>query len=479
MSNHLEQALLDRHVARGLDDLRALVALPSVSAQGRMLPETAEAVSSLLREEGFAVRQFPGTVAPVLLAEAGDGPFTLLIYNHYDVQPEDPLELWDTPPFELTERDGRLYGRGASDDKGELASRLAAVRAVREQLGHLPVKVKWLIEGEEEVGSPTLERFVAEHAAELQADGCWWEFGGISPEGQPILSLGLKGVMCVELRCRVAESDLHSSLGAVIDNPLYRLARAVASLRDEQGNVTIPGFHDDVRGASEADREAIARIPGDGQAVRDTFGVRRPLATGPEYHRRTNLHPVVNVNGWGGGYQGEGSKTVLPGAGFVKLDFRLVPDQDPERVLTLLREHLAAQGLDDIEVVELEAHQKPARADAGHPFVQACIAAARAAHGKDPIVHPSSGASGPMFPFTGGAGGGGLGLPCVAVGIGNHAGRVHAPNENIVREHFARGVAFGAELLTRLGQWDGGLPNPGTPPDGGKTAPGESGKQGR
>ncbi|MHA0033644.1 M20/M25/M40 family metallo-hydrolase [Deinococcus sp. PESE-13] len=447
MTDHLEH-----HVARGLDDLRALVALPSVSAQGRMLPETADAVAGLLRAEGFGVQQFPGTVAPVLLAEAGEGPFTLLIYNHYDVQPEDPLELWDTPPFELTERGGRLYGRGASDDKGELASRLAAVRAVREQLGHLPVKIKWLIEGEEEVGSPTLERFVAEHAAELQADGCWWEFGGISPEGRPILSLGLKGVMCLELRCRVAESDLHSSLGAVIDNPLYRLARAVASLRDEQGNVTIPGFYDDVRAASEADRQAIAQIPGDGQAVRDTFGVRRPLATGPAYNERTNLHPVVNVNGWGGGYQGEGSKTVLPGAGFVKLDFRLVPDQDPARVLPLLREHLAAQGLGDIEVVELEAHQKPARADAGHPFVQACVAAARAAHGQDPIVHPSSGASGPMFPFTGGAGGGGLGIPCVAAGIGNHAGRVHAPNENIVREHFARGVAFGVELLTRLGE---------------------------
>jgi len=159
---------------------------------------------------------------------------------------------------------------------------------------------------------------------------------------------------------------------------------------------------------------------------------------------------------------------VLPGAGFVKLDFRLVPDQDPARVLSLLREHLTAQGLSDIEVVELEAHQKPARADAGHPFVQACVAAARAAHGQDPIVHPSSGASGPMFPFTGGAGGGGLGIPCVAVGIGNHAGRVHAPNENIVREHFARGVAFGVELLTRLGEM--------SPPAGAPASGAEAGR---
>ncbi|WP_414657184.1 M20/M25/M40 family metallo-hydrolase [Deinococcus sp. VB343] len=442
---------LDAHIERGLEDLRALVALPSVSAQGRMLPETAAFVADLLRAEGFQVEQFDGEVAPILLAEAGDGPFTLLIYNHYDVQPEDPLELWDSPPFVLTEREGRLYGRGASDDKGEIASRLAAVRAVREQCGgRLPLKIKWLIEGEEEVGSPSLEGFVQAHAERLRADGCWWEFGGISEGGQPILSLGLKGVMCVELRCRVAQSDLHSSLGAVIDNPLYRLARAVASLRDEQGRVTIPGFLDDVRPPSGADLDAIARIPGDGQPVRDAFGVSRPLATGRDYNERTNLLPVVNVNGWGGGYQGEGSKTVLPAEGFVKLDFRLVPDQDPEKILAALRAHLAAQGLSDIEVTELEAHQRPARADAAHPFVQACIAAAREAHGAEPVVHPSSGASGPMFAFTAPAALGGLDVPCVTAGIGNHAGRVHAPNENILREHFGRGVAFGVALMTRL-----------------------------
>nr|WP_256488424.1 M20/M25/M40 family metallo-hydrolase [Deinococcus sp. HSC-46F16] len=436
------------HIERGLADLRDLVALESVSAQGRMLPETAAFVTRLLEAEGFTVREYPGEVAPILVAEGGEGPATLLIYNHYDVQPEDPLELWDTPPFTLTERDGRLYGRGASDDKGEFASRLAAVRAVRERHGgRLPVRVRWLIEGEEEVGSPSLERFVEEHADELRADGCWWEFGSIDPEGRPVMYLGLKGIMCVELRCRVADSDLHSSLGAVVDNPLYRLARAVAALRDETGRVTIPGFHDDVREPSPADREAVARIPGDGGSVRDTYGVTRPLATGPAYHERLNLHPVLNVNGWGGGYQGEGSKTVLPAEGFVKLDFRLVPDQDPARVLALLRAHLDAQGLSDVEIVELEAHQKPARADAGHPFVRACVEAAREAHGTDPVVNPSSGGSGPMHPF-----GAFLGVPCVALGIGNVGGRVHAPNENILREHFERGVAFGVALLERLGR---------------------------
>ena len=193
------------------------------------------------------MRRFPGQVAPLLVAEAGEGPCTLLIYNHYDVQPEAPLDLWDSPPFTLTERDGRLYGRGASDDKGEFVSRLAAIRALRAKHGTLPLRVRWLIEGEEEVGSPSLAAFVKQHADELKADGCWWEFGGVSEEGRPVISLGLKGIVCLELRCRTADSDLHSSLGAAIDNPLYRLSRAVASLRDDSGRVTIPGFYDGIR----------------------------------------------------------------------------------------------------------------------------------------------------------------------------------------------------------------------------------------
>ncbi len=439
---------LSVHIARGLSDLAEFVAIESVSAQGQMLPEAAAYVTGLLEAEGFAVHRYPGTVAPVLVAEAGAGPVTLLIYNHYDVQPEDPVALWDSPPFALTEREGRLYARGVSDDKGEFISRLAAVRAVRERHGgQLPVRVRWLLEGEEEVGSTSLDAFVEAHADELRADGCWWEFGTITPEGRPEVTLGLKGVMGVELHCQVAESDLHSSLGAVIDNPLYRLARAVASLRDDAGRVTIPGFHDTVRDPSPADLAALAAIPGDGQDLRDAYGVTRPLATGPEYVRRSNLLPVVNVNGWSGGYQGEGSKTVLPAHGRVKLDFRLVPDQDPEQILALLRAHLDQQGLSDVEIVDMGSHQKAARADAGHPFVVACLEAAQEAHGAEPIIYPSSAASGPMAPFNDV-----LGVPCVAMGIGNLSGRIHAPNENILRVHFEQGVAFGVALLERLGR---------------------------
>lgn len=443
---------LAAHIERGLTDLRDLVKMESVSAQGRSLPETAAAVRALLEAEGFAVREYPGHVAPVLVAEAGpeDAEFTLLIYNHYDVQPEDPLELWDSPPFALTERDGRLYGRGASDDKGEFVSRLAGLRLARERAGGpLPLRVKWLVEGEEEVGSPSLDAFVREHAAELKADGVWWEFGSVTPEGRPVLYAGLKGIVCVELRCRVADSDLHSSNGAVVDNPLWRLASAVASLRDEGGTVLIPGFHDDVRPPSDADLAAVAALPGGGETLRDTYAVTRPLGTPAEYHHRLNLKPVVNVNGFHGGYGGEGSKTVLPAEGMVKLDFRLVPDQDPARVVTLLRAHLDAQGFGDIEIVELDTHQFPGRSDLEAPFVKTAVAVAREVYGQEPLLNPSSGGSGPIHPFMAY-----VGAPVVALGIGNVGGRVHAPNENILRRDFGRGVEYAAALMTALAGQD-------------------------
>lgn len=435
-------------IAQAKTDLATLVALESVSAQGRMLTETAAFVTALLEAEGFKVKSHPGQAAPILVAEAGDGPRTMLIYNHYDVQPESPLELWKSEPFTLTERDGRWFARGVSDDKGELISRLAGLRALKAQnSGRLPLKIKWLIEGEEEIGSPSLEHFVTEHASELKADGCWWEFGSFDPEGRPTLYAGLKGIICMELRCKTADSDLHSANGAVVDNPLWRLARAVASMRDENGRVMIEGFYDDVRKPSSTDLEYVARIPDESRALQKAYGIRGFFenASGARFYERADLEPVLNINGFHGGYGDVGSKTVLPCEGFVKLDFRLVPDQKPGRVVELVRTHLSRIGLGDIEVVELETHENPARSDLDHPFMKLAIDTARDVHGKEPVVHPSSGGSGPMHPFIEA-----VGVPVVAAGIGNIQGFVHAPNENIVIEHFEKGVAYALEFFSRV-----------------------------
>ena len=441
------------HVERGLEDLRALVAIESVSAQGRQLPEAADAVTKLLEAEGFTVQRFAGQVAPILLALAGSGPRTLLIYNHYDVQPESPLELWDSPPFALTERadeEGtvRLYGRGASDDKGEFAVRLAALRALKEQHGgQLPLTIKWLLEGEEEIGSPSLEGFVRDHAGELTADGCLWEFGSIDSSGRPVLIGGVKGCVGLELRCSIADSDLHSANGAVVDNPLWRLAVAVASLRDKAGRVLIPGFYDEVLPPSPADRAAIASIPDESAALQSAYGIKSFLegATGARFYERYCLEPVVNVNGFHGGYGDPGSKTVLPKDGFVKLDLRLVPNQRPAQIIALLKAHLERIGLGDIEVFETDASLAPARSPLDSPFMQTAIDSARATFKLEPVVQPSSGGSGPMGPFVEI-----LKLPVVCAGISNHKAFVHAPNENIVKAHFELGFRFALTFFARV-----------------------------
>lgn len=440
-------------IERGLKDLAALVAIESVSAQGRHLSAAADAVTKLLEAEGFTVERFEGQVAPILLAQSGDGPRTLLIYNHYDVQPESPLELWDSPPFALTERQDeggivRLYGRGASDDKGEIAVRLAALRALKEQNGgQLPLQIKWLLEGEEEIGSPSLEGFVLDHATELQADGCLWEFGSIDSSGRPVLIGGVKGCIGLELRCSVADVDLHSANGAVVDNPLWRLASAVASLRDASGRVLIPGFYDDVLPPSQGDIEAIASIPDESEALKTAYGIKGFFenASGQRFYERYCLEPVVNVNGFHGGYGDPGSKTVLPKDGFVKLDLRLVPNQQPAQIIALLKAHLTQIGLGDIEVLETDASLAPARSSLSSPFMQTAIASARETFSLEPVVQPSSGGSGPMGPFVEI-----LKLPVVCAGISNHKAFVHAPNENIVKAHFEQGFQFALTFFARV-----------------------------
>ncbi len=441
------------YIQQGLRDLAALVAVETVSAQNRNLEAGADAVTQLLEAEGFSVQRFPGQVAPILLAEAGEGPRTLLIYNHYDVQPESPLELWESEPFTLTERtdeDGtvRLYGRGSSDDKGEFIVRLSALRALKAQNGgRLPLKIKWLLEGEEEVGSPSLEGFVKEHAGELSADGCWWEFGSIDATGRPVLIGGVKGCIGLELRCAVATSDLHSSNGAVVDNPLWRLSKAVASLRDETGHVLIPGFYDEVLAPTETDLEYVARIPDESKALQAAYGISGFLenASGARFYQRYCLEPVINVNGFHGGYGDPGSKTVLPKDGFVKLDFRLVPDQKPAVIIEQLKKHLVTIGLGDIEVLETDASLAPARSPLDSSFMKAAISTARDVFGVEPVVEPSSGGSGPMGPFVEL-----VGVPVVCAGISNFKSFVHAPNENIVKAHFEQGFHFAVEFFKRV-----------------------------
>ncbi len=437
-----------RHRAQA--QLAELVAIPSVSAEGLGLHEAAAAVRALLDELGLTTELHETDGAPVVYGhlEAQPSHPTILFYNHYDVQPADPLPEWETPPFQLSERDGHWYGRGVSDDKGQLVSRLAGLHWYKEKHGSLPFGVTFVVEGEEEIGSPNLADYVAGRADQLRADGCVWEFGGVTASGRPLTYFGLKGIACIALRGRTASHDLHSSLGAVVENPIFRLASAVAGLRDDDGRVLIPGFYDGVVPFTPAQEALIEALPDEATELASVYGVDRYIGgvTGTDFQRQLLGQPNINFNGFHSGYGGPGSKTVLPATAEVKIDFRLVPGQDPATVLRQLRAHLDAEGFTDVIIDELETHEFAARSDADHPFVRHTIDALREAYGLEPVVYPSVAGSGPMHPFVEH-----LGVPVVGMGCGHPGSRVHSPNENVRVSDFDTSVVALLRLLETYG----------------------------
>ncbi len=429
---------VEEHVGECLEELAELCRIPSVSAEGGpALARAAERVAELcarwgVRAELIAVPGGP----PVVLGQAGDGDRGLLVYNHYDVQPPDPLDEWTSPPFDPQVRDGGLYARGAADNKGSLVARLAAVHAYKETIGPLPLRLVFLFEGEEEVGSPHLEAFAREHAELLQSvDGCLWEGGGKDEHGRPLISLGVKGDTSFELRVRTANADAHSSYGGIYPNAAWRLAEALATLRAPDGRVTIDGLMEHVRPPSEADLALVQRIPFDADAVRAEHGMRAFLGdlTGSAALRRLFYEPTCSINGLLAGYTGPGSKTVIPCRAMAKLDLRLVPDLAPELVAQLVRAHLARRGFEEIEVIDLEDGLMPVRTDPGAPLVRRAVEALRAVGGVDPVIYPTSPGSGPMYQLC-------RGLPTVSFGVGWAGARIHAPNESLRIADLVQGI---------------------------------------
>lgn len=430
------------------------VALPSVAAEGRAQAATAEVVAEALRALGLDVEVHPTDGAPVVFAERRvPGAPTVLFYNHYDVQPADPLEAWTADPFVLDERDGKLFGRGATDDKGQLASRVVALEwLARRHGGELPVGVVFVVEGEEEVGSPNMAPYVARMRERLRADACVWEFGGVDAHDRPHLVCGLKGIAAVDLHVRTAAYDQHSGFGPVVQNAVWLMAAAVASLRDADGRVRIDGFYDRVRPATEREAHYLALAPREDDVVARQIGVGRFLgdATGEAWHRRLQLEPVVNVNGLHGGYGGPGTKTVLPASASAKLDLRLVPDQDPDEIVDLLRAHLERHGFGVVEVALAERPEHPSRVDPDHPWVRHAAAALEEVYGTPAVITISSGGSGPLSPFVDV-----LGLPVVMLGVGYAEGRAHAPDENVRWIDVERGTYATVRTIER---WAGLAP---------------------
>ena len=432
-----------------LEELNEFLRMPSISAredESGEFRDCARWVAGKLEGAGAEARVMETEGHPVVYAEIGEGPRTLLSYGHYDVQPPEPLELWESDPFEPTVRDGGLYARGVADDKADVLARIQALRLYIEEHGALPFKLKFLIEGEEEVGSPNFASFVRSNADLLAADACLWEGSMKDEAGRPMIFCGTKGMAYVELRARGASYDLHSMYGGIAPNPVWRLVQALRTIKDENGEVTLDGLDELAEEPSEKDLEAIGRIPFDDAALRGSWGVEaldRGL-TGQEALREMLLRPTANIAGIQSGYTGPGTKTIVPSEAFVKMDFRLVAGQSPGPVLELIRAHLNRRGFDDVEVVDLHGVE-PAKTPVDSPIVQTAVLTWRDLGVEEAVVYPTIGGSGPTSLMVSE-----LGIPTIMTGsVANVESRLHSPNEWVRLEDYFETIGYFTRFFER------------------------------
>jgi acetylornithine deacetylase/succinyl-diaminopimelate desuccinylase-like protein len=435
------QSNLDRYLGEVIE----LCAQKSVSARKEGTHECAELVGRLLARHGLSVQRFETAGNPILVGRAeGRSPRTLLCYNHYDVQPPEPLELWTTPPFEPAVRDGALYARGAADDKGELIARLAALDAVRAAHGgELPCNVLFVVEGEEEIGSPTVDQFVREHRDLLDCHGSIWEEGGIGPDGAPELILGARGILVVELSVQTMSRDAHSGGAEVLPSAAWRLVRVLHSLKDDNERILIRGFYDRVRPPSALDLELVDKLPTFEEVFREVYGVKQFVLgrSGPALNRAV-FEPTCNIQGITTGYQGAGDKTVIPAQASAKLDFRLVPDMEPDDIAAKLRAHLDATGFGDVLVHSLGGTM-PFKAPPDSPLVKLTAESGQEVFGQPAHIVPIGGGSTPIYAFSGPLGG----IPVVTAGVGYWDNRAHAPDEHVRVQDFLNGARHIARIM--------------------------------
>ncbi|HEX2050877.1 MAG TPA: M20/M25/M40 family metallo-hydrolase [Actinomycetota bacterium] len=430
--------------------LREACSFPSLAGDDDGLHAMAAWLEDAFGRLGGSVRRLPLDGAPdALLAHFGAGERTALVYDHYDVQPVDPIELWDSKPFEPDLRDGKLFARGVADNKGDLVARLAALDVYREVHGDLPFTLKFFVEGEEETGSKSFPALVSRYADDLAADGCIWEGAGIDHAGRPEIVFGAKGLAYVELVARGLSDDQHSSVAVVAPSPVWRLVEALATLRAPDGRVLIDGFHDDVVEPTEADEDLLATVPFEEEAERARLGVDEFVGgdTGLDLVRRYYFGTTCNIAGIVAGFTVPGrSKTVLPKEALAKLDMRLVPDQDPDDVVAKLRRHLDARGFGDVEIVKYSM-EHPARSPVDSLIGKAALAAARDVFEQPPAIAPMMIGTGPMYPVAHT-----LGIPTVSpAGVCRPDSNIHAPNENCRVDDFLAIVEYTVAWLHAFG----------------------------
>lgn len=439
---------LERNLEHSIGDLKEVLRFPSVAAKGEHMEETAEWVANRLDKLGLDVTIHKTSGQSVVTGHLDVGAkHTLMFYDHYDVQPAEPFDLWDSPPFEPTERDGRLYARGVADNKGDTVSRIWTIKAFLETGTDIPVNIKFVVEGEEEIGSPHLPEFVKDNKDFLKAQGGIWEFGGAGIDGKQEAWLGLKGLLYVQLEVERLKMDAHSAYACILPSAPYQLVWALNSLKNRESRILIDGFYDDMKELSESDLKAIAKVDMHENEVIDHYGIQAFLNNMKDDELKEAYYnaPTCNIAGIGSGWQGTGSKTVLPAKAMAKLDFRLVEDMNPEDIKNKLRRHLDTKGFEDVKIAWYDGYPA-AKTPVDHPFVEVVNRANKIVFGHDLVIHTTSPGSGPLYLFT-------EHVPMVSIGCGDFDSRAHSPNESIVIDNYLLTMKRVAVVIDEMSRW--------------------------
>ena len=457
-----------------ITDLQTLIRQPSVSAKNQGLVSCAQVVVQIMRKAGIDSRllyldnllkaeqedidpAFP-TSPPLVYGEvrskSNPNGKTILFYNHYDVQPVEPIELWDEDPFSGKVAGNFIFGRGSADDKGELITRIKAVEYYLKKTGDVPCNVKFIVEGEEEIGSIHLKKYLSLYRERFECDGVIWESGFVDASGRSIISLGQKGILSVEIISKGPSRDAHSGLAVLIENPAWKLVKILNSIRDDKGEILIKDWYEDVREFTTEELSFINKEPFDEEALKKEYGITKFLnnAKGIEVKKAFEGLPTSNISGLVSGYIGEGSKTVIPSIAIARLDFRLVPDMIPEIQMKRLRKHIKAYRSksndnyehDDIEVRFVDG-EPASRTPLSHPFVNIVKEAAVEVYG-DVIINVSSAGTGPMYYFDKL-----LGVPSVCIGGSDISNRAHSPNEYKRIDSLNKTIKCIAVILKKFG----------------------------
>ncbi len=435
-----------KNQGRFVKDISRLVAQPSVSARNEGVEECAALVAEMIGEVGGKARTLrrKGS-APLVYGEvrSSRSEKTVLFYNHFDVQPEEPLDLWRSPPFKPEVRGGRLYGRGASDDKGELVARLKVVESYVNTHGEPPCNIKFCFEGEEETGSNGLGGYVAENPDLFECDAVLWEDGAVTLDGTPVVSLGVKGILYVEYALRMLKKDAHSAYAAILEAAPWKMVRLLSLLRDEGGRVLVPGWYDGVVDFTPGELELVREHPFDREFFEGTYGAKRFVGaqTPLELKKALESRPTANISGLWTGYEGPGEKTVLPAEVRCKMDFRLTMGQDPKKLYGNLRAYMDANGFGDVKTTVLDS-EPAARVSPGDPWAKAAMNAGKMVYGKKSITELSGAGTSPFYVFRDR-----YQVPIVAIGISSPDAANHAPNENIRLDLLHKGMLWMAQTI--------------------------------